>query len=75
MYMRANITPDKEGIHLIFFLLLHENISCGHSLEAPQRGASNENPQHRFSWRNKKNIYLDMSLIWSNELDEKANHC
>ena len=28
----------------------------GYSLEAPQRGASNEYPQHMFSWRNKKNI-------------------
>ena len=25
-------------------------------LEAPRRGASNEYPQHMFSWRNKKNI-------------------
>ena len=41
---------------LIFFLFLHENIYCGYSLEAPPRGASNENPQHMFSWRNKKNI-------------------
>ena len=27
-----------------------------YSLEAPRRGASNEYPQHMFSWRNKKNI-------------------
>ena len=26
-----------------------------YSLEAPRRGASNEYPQHLFSWRNKKN--------------------
>ena len=25
-----------------FFLFLHKNIRCGYSLEAPQRGASNE---------------------------------
>ena len=31
-----------------FFLLLHENICCGYSLEAPQQGASNEYPQHMF---------------------------
>ena len=29
----------------IFFLFLNENICCGYSLEAPQRGASNEYPQ------------------------------
>ena len=39
------IAPDKiyfcwKG--LIFFLFLHENICCGYSLEAPQRGVSNE---------------------------------
>ena len=38
----------------IFFLFLQENICCGHSLEAPHRGASNEYPQHMFSCRNKK---------------------
>ena len=26
--------------------------------------ASNEYPQHVFSWRNKKNIYLNIRLIW-----------
>ena len=41
--------------HLIFFLLLDENLCCGYSLEAPQRGASNEYPQHMFSASNKKN--------------------
>ena len=39
---------------LDFFLFLHDNICCGYSLEAPQRGASNKYPQHMFSWRNKK---------------------
>ena len=47
----------------IFFLLLDENICCGYSLEAPQRGASNEYPQHMFSSRNKKTIYLIPTLI------------
>ena len=28
----------------------------GYSLEASCQGASNEYPQHMFSWRNKKNI-------------------
>ena len=48
---------------LIFFLFLHENICCGYSLETPRWGASNEYPQHTFSWRNKKNIYQIPSLI------------
>ena len=43
-------------IRLIFFLLLHENLCCGYSLEAPHGGASNEYPQHMFLWRNKKTI-------------------
>ena len=42
----------------MFFLFLHENICCGYSLEAPQRGASNDYPQHMFSWRNKKDISI-----------------
>ena len=29
-----------------------------YSLEAPHRGASNEYPQHMFSWRNKKDISI-----------------
>ena len=39
------ITPFKirpHHLHVIFFLFLHENICCGHSLEAPRRGTSNE---------------------------------
>ena len=48
---------------LIFFLFLHENISCGYPSEATRRGASNEYLQHMFSWRNKKNIYLIPILI------------
>ena len=50
---------------LISFLLLHENICCGYSLEAPRRGASDEYPQHMFSWRNKKNIVWIPPLIYS----------
>ena len=45
-------------MHIIFFLFLHENICCGYSLEVPQRGASNEYPQHMFSLRNKKDISI-----------------
>ena len=34
-----------------------------YSLEAPQQGTSNEYPDHMFSWRSKKNIYLIPTLI------------
>ena len=54
---------------LIFFLFHHENICCGYSLEAPRRGASNEYPQHMFSWRNKKKSMwippLICSYVWN----------
>ena len=52
---------------LISFLFLNKNICCGYSLEAPQRGASNEYPQHMFSLRNKKNIMWIPPLICSYE--------
>ena len=38
-----------------FSLVLHKNICCGYSSEAPWEGASNEYPQHMFLWRNKYN--------------------
>ena len=52
---------------LLYFLFLHKNIYCGYSFEAPQRGASNEYPQHMFSLRNKINIYMTSILIWSSD--------
>ena len=48
----------------VSFLFLNKNICCGYSLEAPQRGASSEYPQHLFS-RNKKNIMWIPPLICS----------
>ena len=48
----------RGGIHIIFFLFLHENIRCGYSLEAPRWGASSEYPQHMFSWRNMEDISI-----------------
>ena len=54
--LHSYIIGLDKGIRSIFFLFLHKNICCGYSLEAPRRGASNEYPQHMFSWRNKKNI-------------------
>ena len=52
------IAPDRKGYQDNIFLFLHKNICCGHSLEAPRRGASNECPQHMFSWRNKTKINI-----------------
>ena len=46
-----------------------QKIRCGYSLEVPRRGASNEYPQHMFSWRNKKTIYRISPLIWSYEYE------
>ena len=58
MTLGVNITSDKAFFQpkkvLIFFLFLHENV--WYSLEAPHQDASNEYPQHMFSWRNKKTI-------------------
>ena len=59
-----NIAPDMVLFFfnqkvLTFFLFLHENICFRYSLEAPCQGASNEYPQHMFSWRNKKKYFPD----------------
>ena len=41
------------------FHISAQNIDCGHSLEPPRRGGSNEYPQSMFLSRNKKNnVYL-----------------
>ena len=56
--IRRLIATDKRGYPHNIFLFLHENICCGYSLEAPRRGASNEYPQHMFTWRNKKDISI-----------------
>ena len=48
---------------VLIFSYLQENTCCGFSSEVPHRGASNEYPQHMFSWRNKKYIYLIPTLI------------
>ena len=57
------VALSEEQIRFVFndhkrmnFVIFHENICCGYSFEASRRGASNEYPQHVFSWRNKKNI-------------------
>ena len=48
---------------MIFFLFLHENICYVYSLEVPHWGTSNEYPQHMFSWRNKKNIWIPLLCV------------
>ena len=61
-------TDDKDYNSGILFLLLHKNICCWYSVQAPCRvtsneyphymffnekgGTSNEYPQHTFLWRN-----------------------
>ena len=47
----------------IFLIFLHEIICCGHSLEAPLWGASNEYPQHMFSWGDKRKISTWHTLL------------
>ena len=46
-----------------FLLFLHENLSCGYSLELPQWGNSNEYPQNRFWCKLNKKKYHDAKLI------------
>ena len=64
---------------LRFFLFLNENICCWYSFEGPQRGASNEYPQHMFSWRNKKNIiWIDLisrAVGLCNQADHRKMSC
>ena len=52
------IATDKREYPHIFFLISPRKHILWYSLEAPQRGASNEYPQHMFSWRNKKDISI-----------------
>ena len=47
------------------FHISAQNIDCGHSLELPRRGSSNEYPQCMFLSRNKKNnVYLYKSKFY-----------
>ena len=47
------------------FLISPQKHMLWYSLEVPNWGTSNEYPQHMFSWRNKKNIYVATPIIWS----------
>ena len=65
------LAPDKVLFcsykNIDIFLFLQENVCCGYSLDIPRWGTSNEYPQHTFLWKNKKNINLDTTIIWSYE--------
>ena len=43
------------------FQISAQNIDCGHSLEPPRRGGSNEYPQSMFLSRNKKIMYTPVN--------------
>ena len=47
------------------FLIATQKYMLSVLIKMPRQGASNEYPQHMFSWRNKKNIYLISPLICS----------
>ena len=56
-----DIVQDKHLYQVNIFLLRHENLCCGYSLEVPlevpSQGTSNEYPQCLFSCRNKTTIF------------------
>ena len=54
--MRKGLLSHMGAVPYHIFLFFNKNICCGYSLEAPQRGASYEYPQHMFSWSIKKKI-------------------
>ena len=52
------LQPKQENFPIKNSHIFHissQNIDCGHSLEPPRRGGSNEYPQSMFLIRNKKN--------------------
>ena len=48
------LTDRWHQVNCLSDAILHQNVCCGYSLESPQRGDSNEYPQHTFLWRNKQ---------------------
>ena len=57
-YTENFIPPKYENFQIKnsdIFQISSQNIDCGHSLELPRRGSSNEYPQSMFLSRNKKN--------------------
>ena len=70
------LSPDKvffSNEKYQCFLFVHENVCYGYSFEVPLRGASDEYPQHKFSWRNKKKCY-DRYAIWSLSIWKKLGN-
>ena len=46
------------------FLIFAQNIDCGHTLEPPRQGGSNEYPQSMFWSKNEKNRYSPANPIF-----------
>ena len=59
LFKYIEILPTEIEKLLIFFYISAQNIDCGHSLELPRQGGSNEYPQSMFLGKNKKknNVY------------------
>ena len=58
--------------HILWVLIRSASVRkiyCGYSLEVPQWGTSNENPQYMFSLRNKKKCQFLGKLILVREVD------
>ena len=53
-FFRSKIDNFQRKIFDIF-LIFAQNIDCGHTLEPPRRGGSNEYPQSMFWSKDKKN--------------------
>ena len=58
VYIAAIRQACQQKITDIFLISPRKHM-LWYSLEAPRRGASNEYPQHMFSWRNKKKYLMD----------------
>ena len=56
-YFLALKIQNFQLINFEIFLIFAQNIDCGHTLEPPRRGGSNEYPQSMFWSKNKKNRY------------------
>ena len=71
--VRRSRIEEVSGKYM--FLISPRNICCDYSLEAPQQGASNEYPQHTFSWRNRNKYacvlsYLELYIVMQNIVDD-----
>ena len=58
IYLNRRVFIMKNMLHGYSLPTFHSKTCCGYSLEVTQWDASNEYPQHMFSWKNKKNIYF-----------------